>query len=118
MVTVLLMQVVSLTEVKCPTMLEYIQGGMEMNLTISIDYTGSNGWCTKEADSLHLKYPTHSVWQTNAARLHAFLNHVIGRPETKTSLHYMNPHALNQYQTAMVEVGSILQVKTRTIMKQ
>ena len=36
-------QVVSFQQIKCPNMLEYIQGGMEINLTICIDYTASNG---------------------------------------------------------------------------
>merc|ERR1719506_348872 len=69
-----LLEVVALKTIKCPSLLDYIQGGLEINLTVCIDYTGSNG-----------------------------------RVDTPSSLHYMNPHALNQYQTAMLEVGAILQ---------
>merc|ERR1719506_824293 len=69
-----LLEVISLKTIKCPSLLDYIQGGLEINLTVCIDYTGSNG-----------------------------------RVDTPSSLHYMNPHALNQYQTAMLEVGAILQ---------
>ena len=37
------MQVRSIAAIKCSSMLEYIQGGMEINLTMCIDYTASNG---------------------------------------------------------------------------
>ena len=42
--------------------------------------------------------------------------HPSGRVDSPSSLHYMNPHALNQYQTAMLEVGAILQVKSQIVM--
>ena len=54
---------------------------------------------------------TSGLVPENAALEHMFLYlHPSGRVDTPSSLHYMNPHALNQYQTAMLEVGAILQV--------
>jgi hypothetical protein len=53
--------------------LDYLQGGLQLNLSVAIDFTGSNGV-----------------------------------PSQPTSLHYINKNAPNQYQKAIMAVGSIL----------
>jgi hypothetical protein len=59
--------------VKRPSFVDYLQGGLQLNMMVAIDFTGSNG-----------------------------------HPSTPTSLHYMNPHAPNQYQMAIHAIASIL----------
>ena len=56
-----------------PTFIDYIRGGLQLNLSVAIDFTASNG-----------------------------------TPTANTSLHYMNPHQPNQYQKAIMVVGTIL----------
>lgn len=56
-----------------PTFLDYLRGGLQLNLMVAIDFTGSNGI-----------------------------------PSNASSLHFMNPNALNQYQQAIVSVGEIV----------
>lgn len=57
-----------------PSFLDYLYGGMEMNFTVAIDFTASNG-----------------------------------NPSQPTSLHYINPHQINQYAAAIQAVGEIIQ---------
>ena len=54
------------------SMLDYIRGGVQMNLQVAIDFTGSNG-----------------------------------DPKNPSSLHYISSN-LNQYQQAIISIGSIL----------
>jgi len=56
-----------------PTFVDYLRGGMQLNMIVAVDFTGSNGMP---------KYPN--------------------------SLHYMNPAAPNQYQSAILAIGGIL----------
>ncbi|XP_059182832.1 copine-3-like isoform X2 [Centropristis striata] len=60
--------------VKEYTFLDYIMGGCQLNFTIAIDFTGSNG-----------------------------------DPNTPRSLHYINPHGYNEYQSAIWSVGNVIQ---------
>jgi hypothetical protein len=53
--------------------MSYLQGGLQLNLSVAIDFTGSNG--------------------------------VVTHP---TSLHYLNKYSPNQYQQAIMSIGSIL----------
>jgi hypothetical protein len=62
-----------LTYFEKPTFMDYLRGGLQLNLSVAIDFTGSNGV-----------------------------------PSAPTSLHYMNPYQPNQYQKAIMSVGSIL----------
>ena len=57
-----------------PTFIDFLKGGLELNFTVAVDFTGSNG-----------------------------------TPTQPSSLHYINPAAPNQYQTAILAVGSIVQ---------
>ena len=59
-----------------PGLLEYIRGGLEISLSVAIDFTGSNG-----------------------------------HPSQPNSLHYLsgNPAQLNQYESAIVAVGSVVE---------
>lgn len=56
-----------------PTFMDYLRGGLQLNLSVAIDFTGSNGV-----------------------------------PKSPSSLHYLNPMMPNQYQKAIMAVGSIL----------
>jgi len=47
----------SITMEKNPTFLEYIQGGLQLNFTVAIDFTGSNG-APSHPKSLHYRDPT------------------------------------------------------------
>lgn len=62
-----------LTYFEKPTFIDYLRGGLQLNLSVAIDFTGSNGV-----------------------------------PSAPTSLHYINPYQANQYQRAILAVGSIL----------
>lgn len=53
--------------------MDHLKGGLELNMVIAIDFTGSNG-----------------------------------SPTQPSSLHYMDPHKPNQYQTAIHAISSIL----------
>lgn len=53
--------------------MDYLRSGLELNLIVAIDFTGSNG-----------------------------------SPHAPSSLHYLSPTQLNQYQTAIRAVGEIL----------
>ena len=56
-----------------PNFMDYIRGGLQLNLSVAVDFTGSNGI-----------------------------------PTAPTSLHHLNPMNPNQYQKAIMAVGSIL----------
>jgi hypothetical protein len=52
-----------------PTMLDYIQGGCELNLIVAVDYTGSNG-DPRNPNSLHytgggsvMNSYQHAIWE-------------------------------------------------------
>ncbi|XP_077410903.1 copine-3-like isoform X2 [Vanacampus margaritifer] len=60
--------------VKEYTFLDYIFGGCQINFTIAIDFTGSNG-----------------------------------DPNTPQSLHYIHPHGYNEYLSAIMAVGNVIQ---------
>lgn len=53
--------------------MDYLRGGLQLNMFVAIDFTASNG-----------------------------------NPKQPTSLHYFNPTAPNQYQTAILSIGDIL----------
>lgn len=53
--------------------IEHLRGGLELNFSVAVDFTGSNG-----------------------------------DPKQSTSLHFLNPHAPNSYETAMWAVGSVI----------
>jgi hypothetical protein len=61
--------------------LEYIAGGLQIEIMVAIDFTASNG-----------------------------------DPQSPQSLHYMNPHAFNKYQDAIINVGEILEKYNHTKM--
>ena len=56
-----------------PSFVDYLRSGLELNLIVAIDFTGSNG-----------------------------------APTAPSSLHYINPKSLNQYQEAIRAVGDVL----------
>ncbi|XP_064633695.1 copine-8-like isoform X2 [Lineus longissimus] len=56
------------------TFLDYVNGGLDINFTVAIDFTASNG-----------------------------------NPSSPTSLHYRNPYQPNQYASALLSVGEIIQ---------
>ncbi|XP_037136352.1 copine-3-like [Syngnathus acus] len=60
--------------VKEYTFLDYIFGGCQINFTIAIDFTGSNG-----------------------------------DPTSPQSLHYIHPHGYNEYLSAIMAVGNVIQ---------
>lgn len=51
------MELKSIAMEKNPTFLEYIQGGLQVNFTVAIDFTGSNG-APSHPRSLHYRDPT------------------------------------------------------------
>ncbi|KAJ3208205.1 Copine-8, partial [Clydaea vesicula] len=59
---------------KMPSFLDYVNDGMQLNFTVAIDFTSSNGDPLKE-----------------------------------DSLHYCNPYKANDYQQAIMSIGSILE---------
>lgn len=56
------------------TFLDYIQSGVQLNFTVAIDFTQSNG-----------------------------------NPANPSSLHYIDPYGLNQYATALLAIGGVVQ---------
>ncbi|XP_053714389.1 copine-3-like isoform X3 [Synchiropus splendidus] len=60
--------------VKEYTFLDYIMGGCQLNFTVAVDFTGSNG-----------------------------------DPRSPSSLHYISPHGVNEYLSAIWSVGNVIQ---------
>ncbi|NXG67527.1 CPNE9 protein, partial [Hemiprocne comata] len=79
------------------TFVDYIRGGTQLNFTVAIDFTASNGECSRGRGG-----PTSvAVGPTGAC--------ATGMPSQPTSLHYASPYQLSAYALALKAVGEIIQ---------
>ncbi|PWA24504.1 hypothetical protein CCH79_00011826 [Gambusia affinis] len=83
--------------------LDYIRGGTQINFTVAIDFTASNG-----AEWGVLLWWVESQ-KLGAQRRSCFSKAGLGNPSQPTSLHYMSPYQLNDYAMALRAIGEIIQ---------
>ncbi|NXK88794.1 CPNE9 protein, partial [Formicarius rufipectus] len=83
------------------TFVDYIRGGTQLNFTVAIDFTASNGECSRcLGGSLSLW-----GWPWGGCDGHC----AAGLPSQPTSLHYASPYQLSAYALALKAVGEIIQ---------
>ncbi|NXI06272.1 CPNE9 protein, partial [Pachycephala philippinensis] len=83
------------------TFVDYIRGGTQLNFTVAIDFTASNGecaWCLWGS-------PSPWRWPWGGCDGHC----TAGLPSQPTSLHYASPYQLSAYALALKAVGEIIQ---------
>ncbi|NXO61845.1 CPNE9 protein, partial [Phainopepla nitens] len=83
------------------TFVDYIRGGTQLNFTVAIDFTASNGeciWCLGGS-------PSPWGWPWGRCDGHC----AAGLPSQPTSLHYASPYQLSAYALALKAVGEIIQ---------
>ncbi|XP_064288866.1 copine-9 isoform X4 [Passer domesticus] len=83
------------------TFVDYIRGGTQLNFTVAIDFTASNGECTWCLGGS----PSPWGWPWGGCNGHC----AAGLPSQPTSLHYASPYQLSAYALALKAVGEIIQ---------
>ncbi|NXX79668.1 CPNE9 protein, partial [Urocolius indicus] len=81
------------------TFVDYIRGGTQLNFTVAIDFTASNGECSQLREG--------AGWRGGG--LGAMGCCAAGMPSQPTSLHYASPYQLSAYALALKAVGEIIQ---------
>ncbi|NXA63742.1 CPNE9 protein, partial [Mohoua ochrocephala] len=83
------------------TFVDYIRGGTQLNFTVAIDFTASNGECAWCLGGPHHRGAGHGAGAMGTV--------AAGLPSQPTSLHYASPYQLSAYALALKAVGEIIQ---------
>ncbi|KAM9654987.1 copine-9 isoform 3-T3 [Morphnus guianensis] len=86
------------------TFVDYIRGGTQLNFTVAIDFTASNGECSLcvlGAPRRRGRGASHGAGADGRC--------AAGMPSQPTSLHYASPYQLSAYALALKAVGEIIQ---------
>ena len=88
-----------------PSFVDYISGGCELNVTVAIDFTGSNGECTRIGSMRNFADIAHVNLTCNLP-----LSIVSkGDPRSPGTLHYIHPDgSKNDYEKAISSIVGIL----------
>ncbi|NWH76782.1 CPNE9 protein, partial [Piaya cayana] len=81
------------------TFVDYIRGGTQLNFTVAIDFTASNGECSRCGVCPHQR--GHGAGADGCC--------AAGLPSQPTSLHYASPYQLSAYALALKAVGEVIQ---------
>ena len=85
--------------------LDFIQGGCQLNFTVSLEYLFHNKMIFIISDHSFLTRQQVGIDFTASN----------GDPSQSTSLHYINPYAPNEYMQALTAVGEIIQDYDRSL---